>query len=72
MLIYSAITIGLMCVAFTAGRDIGYTKGVVAGTTAEYINGVSDGLRTCLETIAEKAVNREYNIPPQIEKNETL
>ena len=71
ILIYSVITITLMCTAFTAGKDIGYTKGVVAGTTSEYINGVNDGLRTCMETILEK-ITGEYNVPQRIEKDETL
>jgi len=74
ILIYSAITITLMCVAFMAGRDIGYTKGVVAGTTSEYINGVNDGLRTCLDTIMERiSQNRKIpQPPPKSEKEETL
>ena len=74
ILIYSTITIVLMCAAFSAGKDIGYTKGIVAGTSSEYINGVGDGLNTCLETILEKAnnMNRRYVLPPKNEKEETL
>jgi hypothetical protein len=72
--VYSIITITLMCAAFIAGRDIGYTKGVVAGTTAEYVNGVNDGVRTCLETIMDRISNnqRRFNFQPQSEMEETL
>ncbi|MHA2280106.1 MAG: hypothetical protein ACXAC5_04420 [Promethearchaeota archaeon] len=70
ILIYSAITIGLMIAAFTAGKDIGYTNGVVAGTNGEYINGVNDGVRSCLEGIFDRINMNRYSLPPQVEKND--
>jgi len=63
-----------MCVGFTTGKDIGYTKGIVAATDSDYINGVNDGVETCIDTVLNKVRDnmKQYNIPLVSEKDETL
>lgn len=64
LLIYSLITIVLMCIGLTTGKDIGYTEEIISATEADYVNGVTDGMEVCLDIIIRRTQNNQkYNIP---------
>lgn len=63
-----------MWLAFGAGKDLGYSKGLAAGTTAEYVNGVNDGVQSCLEAVLNSVggSNKRYILRQEEYSDETL
>ena len=62
-LLYSILTCILIWLAFTAGNDLGYSKGLAAGTTSEYVNGLQDGISSGVGAVLDHTTYRKKVIP---------
>lgn len=72
ILVYTAITCLLTALAFSAGKDLGYIKELSAGTTAEYVNGVQDGVSLCIDAVMNNNRERTYIFREREKREETL
>lgn len=61
-----------MWVAFTTGKDLGYSKGQLAGANAEYVNGVQDGVESCIDAVLNMIGNKDRVLRREEYSEETL
>ena len=54
LFIYALLTCFLVWGAFSAGKDIGYDKGVASTLSIEYVSGVADGVDICIEAVFDR------------------
>lgn len=55
--IYSLVTCLVVWVAFTAGVDLGYSRGLNDDAVSSYSSGVLDGFNKCFEHIGSEVDN---------------
>jgi hypothetical protein len=67
IVVYAIITLVIAWGTFKAGKDIGYSNGIMTNTNAEYVNGVQDGFEICIEKVIDIS-KRKYILPPKEEQ----
>jgi hypothetical protein len=51
----------MLSFAFSTGSDLGYLKGTLSSSDANYQNGVQDGLDICLDSINRRVYKFDFN-----------